>query len=91
VADAAPLVVLSAAELAAVVKRAVGEALDARPQNDVREVLTREQAAELLQVHPSVVVRYVRRDGLPGHKLGAEWRFRRSELLRWLDGRKGAL
>lgn len=52
-----------------------------------REVLTRDQAAELLQVHPDILVRYVRQHGLPASKVGPEWRFRRSELLAWLNSK----
>ena len=48
------------------------------------EVLTVEQAAELLLVDADTV-RTLARDGtLPGRKVGREWRFARTALLRWL-------
>lgn len=82
-----PVVMLTVDELHALVREAVRAELGAVAQAEEREVLTREQAAELLQVHPTVLVRYVKRDGLPALKVGPEWRFRRSELLAWLEAR----
>jgi excisionase family DNA binding protein len=56
---------------------------------DAPEVMTREQVAKLLQVHPNVVGRYIRSEGLPARKLGNEWRLLRSEVLGWLDRKEG--
>lgn len=49
-----------------------------------REVLSVEQAAELLQVDAALVARLAERGQLPGRKLGREWRFARAALLAWL-------
>lgn len=78
-------VTLTVAQLQAVVRQAVRDEIDARPT--ASDVITRDEAAALLKVHPKVVVRYVTRDGLPAKRLGKEWRFLRSEILRWLEGR----
>lgn len=75
-----PAFTITVDQLRAIVREEIAAA--ARPSE--QEVLTREQAAKLLQVHPSVVTRYVRTEGLPGTKMGAEWRFRRSEIVQWL-------
>jgi excisionase family DNA binding protein len=77
--------VLSREELEAAVERAVRRVVAHGPGSEVSEaeVLTREQAAELLQVNPHTIPRLVRA-GLPAHRLGAQWRFRRSELLAYL-------
>ncbi|MBV9945476.1 MAG: helix-turn-helix domain-containing protein, partial [Myxococcales bacterium] len=49
------------------------------------EVMTREQAAKLLQVHPQVVGRYIRKEGLPATKIaGGEWRLLRKDVLAWV-------
>ncbi|HEY3758644.1 MAG TPA: helix-turn-helix domain-containing protein [Solirubrobacteraceae bacterium] len=48
------------------------------------EVLTPEDAAELLQVDPDVVLELARAGTLPGRELGGEWRFARVALLEWL-------
>lgn len=47
--------------------------------------MTRAQVAELLQVHPVVVGRYVRSRGLPAHRLGREYRFLRPEVIAWVQ------
>lgn len=49
------------------------------------EVLTLEEAAALLSMHPKVVAKYVRERGLPALRIGREYRFRRSALMAWLD------
>ena len=50
------------------------------------EVLTVEQAAELLQVDADTVSTLAREGTLPGRKVGREWRFARAALLRWIGG-----
>lgn len=52
---------------------------------EAHDVMTRDEAAAMLKVHPKVLVTYVKRFNLPAKRLGREWRFRRSELLRWLE------
>ena len=49
-----------------------------------REVLTLDDAADLLQVEPAVVATMAAAGELPGRRLGEEWRFSREALLRWL-------
>jgi excisionase family DNA binding protein len=60
----------------------------ARLAQDAKEILTREEAAELVQLHPKVLVRYISEHGLPAHKIGSEYRFRRSELLQWINSQR---
>jgi excisionase family DNA binding protein len=50
------------------------------------EVLTLADAADLLQVDADVVEAMAADGGLPGRRLGDEWRFSRAALLRWLGG-----
>jgi excisionase family DNA binding protein len=52
------------------------------------EVLTVEQAAELLQVAPDAVRALADAGELPGRRIGDEWRFLRRALLGWLGGEK---
>lgn len=50
------------------------------------EVLTLEEAAELLRL-PSKSVEAIAAAGeLPGREIGGEWRFSRRSILRWLAG-----
>ena len=48
------------------------------------EVLTVEQAAELLQTDPDAVRALADAGELPGRKIGDEWRFLRRAVLAWL-------
>ncbi|MCA9651811.1 MAG: helix-turn-helix transcriptional regulator, partial [Myxococcales bacterium] len=51
------------------------------------ELLTSTEVARLLRVHPKHLYRLLRQ-GLPGHRRGrGHWRFRRSEVLAWMDAR----
>jgi len=48
------------------------------------EVLTLEQAAELLQVPPEAAAELADAGELPGRKIGDDWRFSRRAVLAWL-------
>jgi excisionase family DNA binding protein len=50
-------------------------------------LLSVEELAHTLQVTTGTVYRLVREDGLPGVRVGGQWRFRRDEFERWLDSR----
>ena len=50
------------------------------------EVLTVEQAAQLLQVPPNAVLELAEAGQLPGRKLGPVWRFSRAAIVAWLSG-----
>jgi excisionase family DNA binding protein len=50
------------------------------------ELLTTQEVAILLRVHPKHVYRLLKR-GLPARRLGAEWRFSRDEVLAWSGAR----
>ena len=49
------------------------------------EVLSLEDAAELLQVEPGDVEALATAGELPGRKIGEAWRFSRAAVLRWLE------
>ncbi len=62
-----------------------------------RELLTCEEAAAYLRVHPRTVGRLLKEGRLPGVKVGRQWRLRRADLDAHLsggaragDGRKAA-
>ena len=52
---------------------------------DLPEILTIEQAAEYLQLHPQVVYRHVRAGTLPASRIGRTIRFKKSVLDAWLE------
>lgn len=86
--NSAPAFTLTVDDLEALVGRKVREAVGELETRLANEIMTRAQVAELLQVHPAVVGRYVKWRKLPARKIGSEWRFKRSEVLRWLDQQK---
>ena len=47
----------------------------------VDEILTANQVAELLQIHPRTVYKLVKQGSIPGRKFGGGWRFSKSEIL----------
>jgi excisionase family DNA binding protein len=53
---------------------------------DAPEVLTVEQAAELLQTDADAVRELADAGELPGRRIGGEWRFLRRAVLAWLGG-----
>lgn len=53
------------------------------------ELLKTEEVARLLRVHPKHVYRLLGQ-GLPGRRVGGEWRFVRDEVLAWSSQRSGA-
>jgi excisionase family DNA binding protein len=66
------------------------------PGNDTSEldilgtedIWTIGDVARWLRVHPTTIYRLVKKRDLPGFKVGSDWRFRQSDILRWLDERR---
>jgi excisionase family DNA binding protein len=50
------------------------------------EVLTTEEAAELLRVSTKTILTLARDGALPGEKVGRAWRFLRTDLLNYVRG-----
>ena len=55
---------------------------------EVTEVLTAEEAADLLRVSTKTVLMLAREGTLPGEKVGRAWRFVRTDLLDYVRGQK---
>lgn len=51
-----------------------------------KDVLTAEEVAKYLRIHPYTVRRLVRECKLPGFKVGGQWRFNKSEIDKLLKG-----
>lgn len=51
---------------------------------DLPEVMSADQAAQLLQIDVALVVELAEAGTLPGRKLGTAWRFSRAALVAWL-------
>lgn len=49
------------------------------------EILTLDEVAAFLKAGKRTVYRFAQSGNIPAFKLGGTWRFRRSELERWID------
>lgn len=47
------------------------------------EIMTLDQVADYLHVHPSTVYRLLKRRSLPAFKVGSDWRFRLEAIRKW--------
>jgi len=51
-----------------------------------------EEAAEYLGVKPITIRDWIRKNnGIPAHKIGKQWKFKKSELDAWVNSGKSAL
>jgi len=49
-----------------------------------------EEAAEYLGVKPSTIRTWIKTKDMPAHKIGGKlWKFKRSEIDKWVDSEKG--
>ena len=46
----------------------------------VKEILTAEEVAKYLRLHPYTIRRLAREGKLPGFRIGGQWRFNRSQM-----------
>ena len=49
------------------------------------EILTIEEVAKLLRVSERTVYEWAQKGTIPGGKIGTSWRFKRSDIERWID------
>jgi excisionase family DNA binding protein len=52
--------------------------------DELSEVMTEGEVAAYLKVHPTTVYRLLKRKGLPGFKVGSEFRLRRVVIDEWI-------
>ncbi len=52
-------------------------------QSNLSPVMTVEQLADYLQVHPSTVYRLTKVRAIPAFKVGSDWRFNREHIDQW--------
>lgn len=46
-------------------------------------MMTLNQVADYLKVHPSTIYRQMKKHGLPGFKIGRDWRYNREHIEQW--------
>jgi excisionase family DNA binding protein len=54
--------------------------------NNNSDILTVEEAADLLKIPRSSVYKLAQEGRIPAQKVGRHWRFHRPTLLRWVAG-----
>jgi excisionase family DNA binding protein len=47
-------------------------------------VLTLEEVAQFLRIHPSTVYRLLRKHTIPAFKVGSDWRFNQESVEKWV-------
>jgi excisionase family DNA binding protein len=47
-------------------------------------IMTTQEVAELLRVHPATVYKLIRWNALPFFKIGSDFRFNREEIEKWM-------
>ena len=80
------MVVSTEADLRRLIGEAVAAAI-AQQTSPARELMNATEAAEMLGIHPKSVTKYVKSEGLPGIKVGGHYRFRRADIIAWLEER----
>jgi excisionase family DNA binding protein len=50
-------------------------------------LLDTDQAAAIMRIHPKTLQKYARKGVVKGFQLGTMWRFRASEIDRWISER----
>jgi excisionase family DNA binding protein len=50
----------------------------------VAGVLTLEEVADFLHVHPSTVYRLLKKRRIPAFKMGSDWRFNQESIEQWV-------
>jgi excisionase family DNA binding protein len=48
------------------------------------EVLTLEEVADFLHIHPSTVYRLLKNRRIPAFKVGSDWRFNQESIEKWV-------
>jgi len=55
-------------------------------EEKVNDILTIDEAAELLRIPRSTVYKLAQQDRIPAQKVGRQWRFHRRTLEKWIAG-----
>jgi len=51
------------------------------------QILTVEEVAALLKIHPKTVYKFLKANVLQGHRFGRLWRFKKSDIMKLLETR----
>jgi len=54
------------------------------------KIMTLDEVAEFLQVHPATVYRLLKKRGIPAFRMGTEWRFNQDSVETWVRERESS-
>ena len=52
---------------------------------DSDEILTVEEVASFLKLHPKTVYKFLKDSEIQGYRIGRQWRFRKSEVMKLFE------
>jgi excisionase family DNA binding protein len=52
-------------------------------KSELRSILTLQNVAKYLRVHPSTIYRLLKKNQMPAFKVGHDWRFNLESIERW--------
>lgn len=55
---------------------------------EMDELLTVEEVAQKLKMHPDHIKRLLRAGKIPGYKIEGSWRVKQSQLEKWIEERR---
>jgi excisionase family DNA binding protein len=55
-----------------------------KPMERDHEILTVKDLCDLLQIHQSTLYKLTKAGKIPTFRLGSDWGFRRSQIMRWI-------
>lgn len=55
-------------------------------ETKLNDILTVDEAAELLRIPRSTIYKLAQQDRIPAQKVGRQWRFHRGTLIDWISG-----
>lgn len=58
--------------------------------NESENWVTIDEVAGHLKVHKDTIRSWIKKKGFPAHKIGKQWRFRLSEIDKWVESGKSA-
>ena len=56
-----------------------------------KNYISTEDAALLLNIKPVTLRKWIKDKSVPAHKIGKQWKFKRSELEEWVNSGKRAM
>ena len=54
------------------------------------KILTVQEMSDYLRVHPSTIYRMLKRNQLPGFRVGTDWRFNLETISEWIESMESA-